>query len=165
MIQAGGNTIGPSTILNAISSTAKQKWYVSDYLPLPGVNALVAGDEIVNFEGDASLESTGTAATAIISNGVVIADAGDTTWAATTMKFIAPSSDAKLNLLILASDEAKSGIERCVNMNTQNEDGSVDRYYAVVLAANPVKKAGAVLGGWNITYQPYGVDRRILVVI
>lgn len=168
MVQATGNTIGPSTAPNPVgASQNEQAWYVSDYIPPPGLNVLtdVAANRVTLFNGDVGLKSTGTAATEIVANGVVIAQPGETTWAAITTKITAPSSDPLLNLMILASDEAKSGVDRCLNGNTKNEDGSVDRYFMMILAANPVKKAGNTLAGWEITWQPYGVDRRILATI
>ncbi|MGL4639057.1 MAG: hypothetical protein ACRCVX_04905, partial [Shewanella sp.] len=108
MITTGTPAIGPSTLTAFLpTQTNLQKLYMSAYIAPPGVNALVAGDEIVNFVGDVSLMPSGAAIVEVVANGTQIVAPGDTTYAANTIKIVAGTKNPKVNLLVLASDESR----------------------------------------------------------
>jgi hypothetical protein len=151
----------PASTLATPYALINPRVFISDYT-VSG-NAIVIGDEVLNFEGDPTIRGTGTASTQVTSNGMQIASAGDTTYAAVNIRVTGPSSDEIINRLLLNSDVTKRGADRCVNFNVMNFDGSVHRCYAVVLHCNPSGTDEQGTPGYDVSLQPFSVDRYILV--
>jgi hypothetical protein len=162
-ITTGTRTVGPSTEVSSLPVVStRQKLYISDYTAVS--NALVVGDlvtGVVNPE-DIRLQSTGAATQVVTLDGNTIAQPGETTYSPLTVRMKSASSDPKVQVMLLASDGSKRGVDRVVNVNIENFDTSLDKFFAVVLSANAIQGSNNDLDAWEFQLQPFGVQRVIV---
>lgn len=164
-------TLGPTDQTDAApNSNTRTKVYISNIAIVLGAfdsdtNALVVGDLIDSLlDDDLTLTPSGSATQETKLDGTTVVSTGDTTYGDLTFRFAAPSSNAKVNLMLLKSDAEASGINRTVNINIQNFDGAIDKAFFHVNSAKAVGVSSSGVPVWQVTGTPFGVKREILAV-
>lgn len=163
--------VGAATLDAAIQGSATlPKVYISDVTLANGEldavnNTVVVGDLVTNIqERDVALSGRNAISQTTNLDGNVTLAIGDYTYDDLTLTIAAPSSDAKVGLLIAKSDRSATGFGRIVNMNIQNSDGSVDKFFVVVAGATYIQPDGTNAGAWRFTLTPFSSDLEALSI-
>ena len=149
----------PGSSLQTPVKKDRPRLFISNYTEV--ANAIDTDDEVLNYDGDPTIRGTGASIDQVTSAGDFIATTGDVTYAPITLRLIGTDEDPTINLCLLKSNEREGGAARAVNYNVMNFDESVHRAYANVLHCNPAPYDDQGAPGYDVTFQPFSVDRYV----
>jgi hypothetical protein len=158
--------VGPSGATDSIPDAATNPvLYISAFTPPPGSNTLVVGDAVTNAIGDFLVNSDSSSIDAETAGGDIISAIGGHTLNTVEFAIVGPSSDAKVNMMLLSSDSNKIGTDRMINVNVKNWDGSIDKVFGLVLGARSAGRDSNGMPRWIFRVKYFGLDREILTVV